>query len=55
MKRTERTPLQRAVDDVLSTAMAMAHQMRTKQPYDELQKKFLRACNKLQKRKNWNR
>ncbi len=55
MKRTERTPLQKAVDDVLTTAMAMAHQMRTKQPYDDLQKKFLRAAARLQRRKRWNR
>jgi hypothetical protein len=47
--------LQKAVDDVLTTAMSMAHKMRADQPYDELQKKFLRACNRLNKRKNWNR
>lgn len=50
MKRTELTPKQKAVDDVLSFAMAMAHQMETGQPYDELQKRFLRATRRLKRR-----
>ena len=50
MQRKERTPNEKAVDDVLKFAMALAHNMRTEQPYDELQKKFLRATRRLEKR-----
>lgn len=48
MKRKDRTPEEKAVDDVLAVAMALAHQMRTDQPYGELQKKFLRATRRLE-------
>lgn len=50
MQRKDRTPREKAVDDVLTYAMAMAHQMRAGRPHDELQKKFLRATKRLKKR-----
>lgn len=51
MKRADLTPREKAVDDVLSTAMALAHQMQTKGIYtDSLREKFLRAARRLKKR-----
>jgi hypothetical protein len=51
MKRTELTPKQKAVDDVLTTAMSLAYQMRTKGSYpNSLLDKFLRAAKRLERR-----
>ena len=49
MQRKDRTPIQKAVDDVIASAMALAHQMRTGKPYDQLKEKFLRVTRKLEK------
>ena len=48
-EKAERTGLDRALGNVVSVSMAMAHQMRTAQPYDNLREKFLRATRRLER------
>jgi hypothetical protein len=52
MKRIERTPLQKAVDDVVSTAMAFCNAHREKQSASllPLLAKLLRATRRLERR-----
>lgn len=49
MKRTERSMMERTIDDVVSVAMALANKMRTGEPSEALKAKFLRVTRKLEK------
>lgn len=42
--------MERAVDDVMNTAMSLAWRIDHKEPHEELQKKFLRAARRLRRR-----
>ncbi len=52
MKRAERTPIEKAVDEVLSVAMAYANAIRKEIGAKEfgLRVKFLRATRRLERR-----
>jgi hypothetical protein len=52
MKRTERTPLQKAIDDTMCAAIAVGRYLRMKEPIPPaLLRKFINATRRVERRR----